>query len=374
MAAQASDSHAERSAVAGLPDWVPVAARHYLAHVSGGTPIRALARAAQVHASTILRQVRRLEAQRDDPLVDEALHILACHIDTDGGESMESTVKTDATETAADRTSPRMPPGEARIRREGMRVLRRLNEARTVLAVARDMEMGVVVREGPDGAPERLAVVGREIAQAMALKDWIACADPSARVIRYHITATGRQALRQARLEQGRNHGLAEAPAPFLGAPGSAPGNATVRHMPSLLGETPVTVLARRRTRDGKPWLTRDQIAAAELLREDFELSQSGPREAATWEGFLATARALPPDPSPVIRQARARLIAALTDLGPGLGEIALRCCCFLEGLESVEARMGWSARSGKVVLRVALEHLRRHYLASHGHYAPPIG
>jgi len=56
------------------------------------------------------------------------------------------------------------------------------------------------------------------------------------------------------------------------------------------------------------------------------------------------------------------RAEAALRDLGPGLGDIALRCCCKLEGLESAEKRMGWSARSGKIVLRIALQRLRRFY------------
>jgi hypothetical protein len=59
---------------------------------------------------------------------------------------------------------------------------------------------------------------------------------------------------------------------------------------------------------------------------------------------------------------ARARVIGALRDLGPGLGDVALRCCCYLEGLESAEKKMGWSARSAKIVLRIALQRLKRHY------------
>jgi len=59
---------------------------------------------------------------------------------------------------------------------------------------------------------------------------------------------------------------------------------------------------------------------------------------------------------------ARARVAHALKDLGPGLSDVVLRCCCFLEGLESAEKKLGWSARSGKIVLRIALMRLRQHY------------
>ena len=40
-----------------------------------------------------------------------------------------------------------------------------------------------------------------------------------------------------------------------------------------------------------------------------------------------------------VFAKARARVAAALRDLGPGLGDMVLRCCCFLEGLEAAERR-----------------------------------
>ena len=59
---------------------------------------------------------------------------------------------------------------------------------------------------------------------------------------------------------------------------------------------------------------------------------------------------------------ARDRVAKALACLGPGLSDAALRVCCFLEGLEACERRMGWSARSGKVVLKIALHRLTEHY------------
>jgi len=44
------------------------------------------------------------------------------------------------------------------------------------------------------------------------------------------------------------------------------------------------------------------------------------------------------------------------------LEDIALKVCCYLNGLEKAEKRLGWSARSGKVVLRIALQRLANHY------------
>lgn len=361
-----------RSGGAALPEWVPQAARHYLAHVAGGEPIRALARAADVHASTILRQVRRFESLRDDPLVDDALRALAAQMPgTEGGQAgMDGTGQATGQAHGQGRAL-----SAQRIEQEAARILRRLAEGGTVLAVAREMEMGVVVREGPDGTPQRLATVEREIAQAMALQDWIACADPAARIARYGITAAGRAELRRILSGQtGQPSGMAEAPARFVGAEPEE--DRTLRHMRSLLGDSPVTTLARRVDRGGKPFLGRDLVAAAERLREDFELSNSGPQITQNWEAFLTAGTSSGPrsDLPRGAQAARDRLVAALADLGPGLADVALRCCCFLEGLESIEERMDWSARSGKIVLRIALERLRRHYAETQGKYAPKIG
>jgi hypothetical protein len=252
-----------------------------------------------------------------------------------------------------------------------------------VLSVARDSERGVVGRDSGDGAaPQRLAVVARAIAEAMALNDWIGCENPDARVARYRITAAGRGALRRlVAAAENRAQGLAEAQAEFTGAPVDDP---ALRHMRTLLAESPLVGLARRQDRDGQPFLGRDLVAAAERLREDFELSDFIRPGSTDWEGFLSDALAgetdrngasPPPDPGAAgVAAARDRLKGALRDLGPGLADVALRCCCLLEGLESLEKRMGWSARSGKIVLRIALQRLQHHYLRTQGRFGPMIG
>ena len=35
---------------------------------------------------------------------------------------------------------------------------------------------------------------------------------------------------------------------------------------------------------------------------------------------------------------------------------------------------MGWSARSGKIALRIALQRLKRHYAETQGRFGPMIG
>jgi hypothetical protein len=65
---------------------------------------------------------------------------------------------------------------------------------------------------------------------------------------------------------------------------------------------------------------------------------------------------------------------ATVDDLRPGLAEVAVRCCCFEQGLEETEQIMGWSARSGKIVLRIALQRLKRYYDTIHGAGGGTIG
>jgi hypothetical protein len=131
------------------------------------------------------------------------------------------------------------------------------------------------------------------------------------------------------------------------------------------LAESPLSVLGRKRDKDGTAYLTPELIEAGERLREDFELAQMAPRVTQNWDRFLTagasrgvSAREGAEGP----QDARVRVAKAMQALGPGLSDIVFRICCFLEGLETAEKRLGWSARSGKVVLKIALERLAQHY------------
>ncbi len=325
---------------AGLPGWVPDTVQTYLAHVVHGRSIRSIARGTGCHASTILRQVRRCEMRRDDPLVDHALLRLGR-----AGGGVEAPDHVEGHKAMTSLNLERSAPETDRLESEARRILRRLSEQGACLAVANGMETAVVVREDPNGQTIRTGAVDKEIAEAMALRDWIASGD-NGRVLRYRITSAGRAALRDllANDDEPETHAA----------------NGGEHHARYGMAETPILMLARRRDRDGTPFLSTELVRAGERLREDYEIAAMAGVPEGGWESLLGR-----PSEGDVTARgaegAKARLLAALAELGPGLGDVTFRVCCQLEGLESVEKRMGWAARSGKIVLRIALQRLAQH-------------
>lgn len=370
-------------AAVAMPGWVPEGVMHYLAHTELGQPIRVLARMAGCHASTVMRQIRKVETRRDDFLVDGALRRL--------GRVQQQRMKRETRDHTAAPTADIQLPDDDTLNREGLRILRRLCETGAVLAVAAEMEKAVVVRDTAAGGTARTAVVAADIAQAMALKDWIAPANQG-RIVRYHITTAGRTAL-SALLEDGDlvQHQAVQAEhvdIPFKGTIGEDQAHdepdavlaepTKTRRMRYSLAESPLIALSRRRDHTGAPFLSDALVCAGEQLREDFELGQMQPGVAQNWDTFLVagvkSGGAGADGPSDAPSRARLRVAAAMAELGPGLSDVVMRCCCYLEGLETTERRLGWSARSGKIVLRIALMRLQRHYEVAHGPGGPMIG
>ena len=351
---------------------LPPAVQAYLAHTVGGMGFRAIARLRSCPPSTILRQVRRVEARRDDPLVDAALDSAAHAAEL--RFHMHPTMKDWATMIATSRPHA-TDDLDARVTREARRILRRLCESGAFLAVSDSMEKGVVLRESVPGRHTRTAVVDRDVAEAFALQDWI---EPTHRgkIARYAITEAGRAALKRLLEDEraaraARDSAFAEAPTPFraqhqdIGERRVMDDAGRETRLRTNLAESPLTILGRKRDRSGAAYLSADLIDAGERLREDFELAQMGPRTTQNWEAFLTPRGPLSGPgrgPAEGPQAARERVQAAMAALGPGLWDVAFRVCCFLEGLETAEKRLGWSARSGKVVLRIALQRLAMHY------------
>jgi Domain of unknown function (DUF6456)/Helix-turn-helix domain len=357
-----------------LPNWLPPALRLYIDHTGEGLSLRAIARRQGCAPSTVMRLVRRYENRRDDPLLDEALGCLL--------QTQPDPARKDSADMSAQIRPATLQIDDETLMREGRRMLRRLIEPGSVLAIAPDMDKAVVMRDMPDGRTVRTAVMERHVAQAFVLKDWIACRK-AGRVATYDITGAGRAALRRMLDDAEPVTGMAEAATPFADQHrvwgektiAEPEGRKRVRYN---LAESPIALMGRRRDKDGKVFLEAELVEAGERLREDFELAQMGPRVAQNWDRFLTagdrggyradTGGGNGPT------SARDRVAAALRDLGPGLGDVALRVCCFLEGIEAAEKRMGWASRSGKIVLRIALMRLRRHYDETYGKAGPLIG
>lgn len=342
-----------------MPIWVPEKVRDYCAHVLEGASLRNVADQRDGHASTVLRHVRAIETMRDDPLIDRALSDLQMFLTT--GTEIKATMR---------HTNPNHNfPSDHKVTSEAKRILRRLCETDAFLILSDTMEKAVIMR-GPAGAEAvKTAVLDQNIAQIFALNDWITCFRRG-QISRYEITHAGKKALKRLlaaeNAETDTTHAFQEQHKEWAVRRSADNATGTGRQMRYNLAESPLTALGRRKDSDGKPFLTPDLIAAGETLREDFETAQMGPRITQNWERFLTGGRGgsfsgdnnLAEGPM----AARERVSKALRDLGPGLGDIALRCCCFLEGMEAAEKRMGWSARSGKIVLRIALQRLRLHY------------
>lgn len=335
----------------------------YLAHTGFGAGIRRLADAAGAHPSTVSRAIRRVESRRDDPLFDrivtgmEAPAELAC-----------------AAAPATPPSEPPLPPDE--LRRAARRYLRRLSEPGAFLIIAPGAEKAGIFCTA-NGHRRSIAMPPVGIAVEFLRQDWIRVSSRGEASVRYRITDTGRLYLKRALAEEQearRPAGMAEAAAPFLAQHREMgerlfadPAGGEPAAMAVNLGESPIGWLARRKGADGKPFLAPEEVDAAEKLRADFEAAQIGPSVAQDWRRFLTPGDRLSgtprgSGPGEGSTAARERVTKALSVLGPGLADVALRTCCFLEGLEGCERRLGWSARSGKVVLKLALQRLVEHY------------
>ena len=162
----------------------------------------------------------------------------------------------------------------------------------------------------------------------------------------------GQHQIDGTRMIDGRGHGTATDLAP----------------MRVNLAETPLGWLRRRKGSHGRPLISQAQFDAGEKLRADFTLAQMTPRLTASLDaqhGGSRSARGSGPAGIEITDRAmaaRQRFYRALDAVGPGLSEPLVDVCCYLDGLEDAERRMGWPQRAGKVVLAIALERLADHY------------
>ncbi len=126
--------------------------------------------------------------------------------------------------------------------------------------------------------------------------------------------------------------------------------------------QTPLEILARKKDRNGVRFLNIRAQRAAEQLIEDYHIGEIDERVTQVWNNFLEDYAEIDEQNPSAKLYARHRFACAMLELGEGLGDIVYRVCCLQEGLETAETLLGWSARSGKVVLRIALLRLADFY------------
>lgn len=107
------------------------------------------------------------------------------------------------------------------------------------------------------------------------------------------------------------------------------------------------------------------QLSAGERLRADYERAGLAARVTMRWDaappgGQRGGARSV--DASLARIDAHRRFHAALDMAGPGLADICWRVICAGEAMGGAEKAMGWPARTGRVVLTLALDRLARFY------------
>lgn len=123
------------------------------------------------------------------------------------------------------------------------------------------------------------------------------------------------------------------------------------------LGESPIAWLHSRGHLEDR------LFDAGEALRNDYEYAQLSPNVTMRWDavrvkstgdtGLNGTERQV---------AAKARFDGAIAAAGKGLEDVLWRVVCAGEALPEAEKALGWPARSGKLVLKLALDRVADFY------------
>lgn len=127
------------------------------------------------------------------------------------------------------------------------------------------------------------------------------------------------------------------------------------------LRESPLTWLHARGHIDDR------LFDAGERLRADYERAQLSPSVTMRWDPVRVDCgnsggrdRGLAP--SELQLAAKDRFDGAMAEAGKGLKDILWRVACGCESLPEAERYLGWPARSGKLVLKLALDRVADFY------------
>ncbi len=131
--------------------------------------------------------------------------------------------------------------------------------------------------------------------------------------------------------------------------------------------ESPLAWLRRRSGADRVPFLSAAEFAAAEKLRDDYTRSSLAQKLCVDWGAPIQGSCAQGPrnavlDAADGAIAAKDRFMQALQCLGPGLDDLVF-CLCIREiNLEAIEKTRRWPKRTAKIILKISLDRLAKHY------------
>lgn len=233
---------------------------------------------------------------------------------------------------------------ERAIQREAARILRHMAKAQFERRASGDYALN----ERTGGRPRLTAEA--DVVMAFAARGWIARGPDG----RYALAADGAAWLKRSGglADEGfrRQHGEVE----------TLPGGLRIDHAPA-----PLDFLKRHVDGEGRPFLNPLQCEAADRLQRDFERAQLRPRLTRDAGAVLDRRPRLAPSADALnvtALDAKRRCLAALDAAGPGLSDLLFEVVCMARGLNEAERGFGWPQRSGKAILRLALDRLAAHY------------
>jgi len=341
-----------------LPSWAPRSLSMYIACCHFKLSMREVARQLQVQPSTVSRNLKRLKGMQGDPLFKSGLTKIACAV----VEYLQSPGQLSHRDKSGSEISRYLLQND-KLRRESVFILEALSKQSHSLIVSLDLTTAILSQKDPETHPNNTRPVDLSVIEVLVITGCLKV-NQLDKFFLCSLTSTANQRLIQHRRTARTKYEYLQQAYRSLPTQKNAKNRETSFYHPGLHynapipnREAPLKLLARFRDRSGKYFLSPEQVQAGMSLKEDYELGlvvSSGDCGKSTAQ----VSSALRWDPL-------VRFNSAVTFAGPILGDVAVRCCCFHQGMEQIEKELEWSARSGKIVLRIALTQLAVFYANS---------
>ncbi len=129
--------------------------------------------------------------------------------------------------------------------------------------------------------------------------------------------------------------------------------------------ESPLLWMFRRKDKSGEGLIGPAAFAAGERLRADLTFAGMLPRVTMNWSSQPRGSHSDQSgrlNPTEAALAARQRVDLAMRAVGPEFSGLLFDLCGFGKGLELIERDRNWPVRSAKIVVKLALASLARHY------------